>query len=477
MSLTGRVALAVTGVLMIGGIFVSLAAFSYGRQAAREAYDRLLVGAANDIASSISAREGRAVVDLPLSAFQLLALAPDDRISYRVIGPDGATVTGYDSAPLPPAGAGGDQIFFDAPMNGEPARFVSLTRRFAERSFSGAVRVIVGHTELARRALALDITRGALIVLALTGIAMAVLAILAVRSALRPLDRIGAALRQRDPHDLTPVDLAVPREAAVMVGALNSFMARLDRQVMAMRTLIEDAAHQLRTPVAAIRAQSDLAARDSDPARKALIVERIHRRSVSLGRLLDQMLSRAMVIHRAHSAPTESFDLREMALEVLEECEPEGGGPSGVRIDLPADPVILSGDRLSLVEACKNLLNNAQRHGLPPLRMGVAGSDTQARIWVQDAGAGPPALIVGQAGRRFARSAASKADSAGLGLAIAVSVADAHGGRLELTAAPGDSHPGAAGGEAGAGAGDGADEATGGGFRATLILPRQLPRT
>lgn len=280
-SLAARVALAVGTVLLVGGIFVSLAAFAYGRQAAREAYDRLLVGAANDIAESIAVRDAQAVVDLPPSAFELLALAPEDRISYRVIGPGGETLTGYDTAPAPADGSG-DMAFYDADLGGEAGRFVRVTRRFAERSFSGSVQVIVGHTTLARRALAVSITRNALIVLALTGVAMAALAIFAVRSALRPLDRIGATLQARDPYDLTPINMTVPREAAIMVRSLNGFIRRLDRQVASMRHLIEDSAHQLRTPVAAIRAQADLAAGEANPARRAQIIARIHRRSVSL---------------------------------------------------------------------------------------------------------------------------------------------------------------------------------------------------
>ncbi len=448
LSITARVVLAVAGVLLIGGVLVSFAAFAYGRQAAEQAYDRLLVGAANDIAASISVRDGRVIVDLPISAFDLLALAPDDRISYRVVGPDGATLTGYDSAPLPAESIGADVSYFDADFSGEPARFATVARRFAERSFSGTVHVIVGHTLLARESLAYDISRKALYVLAGTGAVMSLLAMVAVRSALRPLDRIGAALRRRDPYDLTPVDLTVPREAAVMLSALNGFMGRLDRQVSSMRNLIGDTAHQLRTPVAAIRAQAHLAAEEPDDARRARIVDRIHRRSVGLGRLLDQMLSRALVIHRADTVKREQIDLRQIALEVLEDLDRDlTAKADAVRLDLPEDPVMVAGDTLSLTEATKNLLNNALNHGQTPICLGVSTQNEQAQIWVADAGQGPPPEILNRAGERFARSAAAASESAGLGLAIAYSVAQAHGGGLVMQPGPD-------------------------GFRATIWLPR-----
>ncbi|SMX41558.1 sensor histidine kinase [Actibacterium lipolyticum] len=437
LSLTARVALAVTGVLLIGGVFVSLAAFAYGRQAAREAYDRLLIGAANDIAASITVRDGQAVVDLPRSAFQLLALAPDDRIIYRVVGPAGQTLTGYETAPLPKESMGKDQSFFDADFGGEPARYATVIRRFAERSFSGNVHVIVGHTTLARRDLALDLTRNALFVLSITGAVIAVLAVLAVRSALRPLDNIGEVLGRRDPYDLTPIEMTVPREAAVMMSSLNGFMARLDRQVSSMRNLIGDTAHQLRTPVAAIRAQADLAAEEQDETRRQKIVERIHRRSVGLGRLLDQMLSRALVIHRSDTVRREVIDLRDIAVEVLEDSDHDVlSVGDDVRLDLPEDPVLVMGDALSLTEASKNLLNNAMRHGKKPITVGVSVQAGQARLSVTDAGQGPPAEILSRAGERFARSAASKSESAGLGLAIAYSVARAHDGQMLMEPQP-----------------------------------------
>ena len=246
-SLKRRVIRGILTLLLVGGAVAALAAFAYGRAAARESYDRLLLGAANDIAEAISVQNGAPVVDLPVAAFQLLALAPDDRIYYSVRGPDGAVLTGA-TGPLPRHGETTSPSFFDARMGDENARFVTLSRRFAERSFSGTVTVTVGQTLRARTEMALGLTRDALIAAAIGGIALLVLAVLVIDRAMRPLKRIADELAGRDPHDLTPMETAVPAEVAVMVGAMNRFMARLDRQVAAMRTLISDTAHQLRTP-------------------------------------------------------------------------------------------------------------------------------------------------------------------------------------------------------------------------------------
>ncbi|OIP86618.1 MAG: sensor histidine kinase, partial [Rhodobacterales bacterium CG2_30_65_12] len=367
LSLAARLAVGLAGLLVVGGVVLSFAAFGYGRAAARDAFDRLLVGAANSIVAAVEVENGEPVVDLPVSAFELLALAPDDRIAYQVRGPGGRVLTGEADLPPPPRRAA-DATFYDARFKGEPARYIHVTRRFAERSLSGSVEVIVGQTLRARNELAYAITRDALIGLAVGGFALIALALLVVRSALRPLDRLATTLAARDPQDLTPLDTHVPREIASIVGAMNHFMARLNRQFEAMRGLISDTAHQLRTPVAALRAQADLAAHEPDPDRRDRLVARIHKRSVSLGRLLDQMLSRALVVHRIDSARRETVDLRDIALDIVEAGDHRLIAPgTEVRLEIGALPVLVRADALSLTEAARNLMANALAHGVSPV--------------------------------------------------------------------------------------------------------------
>ena len=134
-SLSSRVIKAVLLILLVGGLLVAGATLYNGRLAARQSYDRILLGAAQDIAGSIHIQSGRPIVDLPVSAFELLAQAPEDRIHYAVRGPGNTLITGLDETDIaPPARRGGASSgpeFFDARLNGEPARFVRVTRRFA----------------------------------------------------------------------------------------------------------------------------------------------------------------------------------------------------------------------------------------------------------------------------------------------------------------------------------------------------------
>lgn len=428
-SLRFRLAVGVVLILAIGGIAVAFAAFAYGRSAAQQSYDRLLVGAANQIAGSLSLREGEIVVDIPVSAFELLSLAPRDRVVYGVFSKDGALITGYAEAAPPLTG----DTFFYGGFAGEPARYARVTRQFAERSFLGSVDVVIGQTTEARRELAQQITRNALFAVAIVGLIMSGLAVLAVQSALRPLRRIEQDFATRASKDLTPVDVNVPQEISTLVTALNRFIGRIDRQLQVMQTLIADASHQLRTPIAALRAQAELAAEETDPERQRQIVGKIHERSRNLSRLTDQLLNHALIIHRADAIDLEELDLRRIATEAVAQIDPSlSDAGQAVRLDLPEAPMMCQGDVLSLVEACKNLINNALTHGESPVTVFVRPDRNAALIGVRDRGPGLPPEMWSDAGSRFTKNAGVSAKSAGLGLAIVKAVARAHGGRMRL---------------------------------------------
>lgn len=434
-ALATRVLVSVFAILVLGGIMVAGSTWWNGRQAARQAYDRILLGAANDIAESIRIQDGAPLVLLPISAFELLAQAPDDRIYYAVRGPDGRIITGLDAQSEIPSAPRGRSAFFDATLNAEAARFVSINRRFAERDFSGTVEVIVGQTLRARQAMTRELSFDALLPMAAAGLALMLIAWTIVRSALRPLDAITEDLARRDPYDLTaiPAD-GLPRELQIMLTAMNRFMGRLSGQVDAMRNLITDTAHQLRTPVAAIRVQAETAATEEDTSLRIRSLDRLLGRTRSLGTLLDQLLSRALVVHRSDSVPRVDVDLREVALDIMENdvhtlLAPE----AGLRLVIGEDPVIVRADAFSLGEAGRNLLSNALKHGTPPVSIGAERRGREAILWVQDSGPGPDDVVTARLGERFNRSTGSGEPHGGIGLSIVNAVAIAFGGRMETS--------------------------------------------
>ena len=405
-----------------------LAALAYGRQAAQQAYDRLLIGAADQIAGSVSVQGGRVLVDIPASAFELLALAPDDRLLYAVLDPDGAP-----RHRLRRRGGDPRRRFATGDFAGEPVRLIRVSRQFAERDFAGTVDVVVGQTTRARDALAREITRSALARRrASSGSLMAALAAFAIRSALAPLRRIEGGLAAREPRDLTPLDVAVPREIGALVGAINRFMARQARQFEIMRNLIADASHQLRTPVAAMRAQAELAADETDPERQRAIVARIHDRAVGLSRLTDQLLNHALIIHRADAAPHETVDLRTIAIRIVEETDAGAD-------DLRARPARGPGRLPRRCAVAGRGRQEPRQQRLPPrrpagdARRAPRGGERGARR--RDRGPGMPEALWDGAGARFDRTGAVTPQSASIGLSIVAAVAPRTAGRCASGAA------------------------------------------
>lgn len=430
-SLTFRLAAVVILLLSLAASGAMYLAWEYGRRAADEAFDRLLTGASLQIAERVGVREGRLTVDLPQSAFELLALARSDRVFYRIVSPDGSTITGYDDLPEAPVpGTGVAPQIFTATYSGEPVRAAMAVRRIAERELTGDVKIITAQTVRERSALARDIATKAAFLVAAAGLAIIILALFAVRYALYPLTRVERALLSRDPNDLSPFEIETPRELEAVVDAINRFTGRLDRRINAVQAFVADAAHQLRTPITAIRAQAQLAVEEQSPDRLDRINRRILDRSVAVGRLADQLLSKAMITHRGDTAPREPVDLRRIAMEADDETHKlSAEAPPPVALDLPEDPVMVAGDRFSLREAVKNLIVNAQHYGKSPITICVAARDGAAMIGVRDRGAGIDKASRTDIGTRFKSSAETR--GSGLGLAIASEVAAFHGGMLE----------------------------------------------
>ena len=293
-----------------GSIVLGTAAWFYARVAADDAYDRLLVGAALQIAESIYVQEGTVSVDPPFSAFETLSLSADDRIFYKVVGPRGVVLTGYDD--LTPARSFAETrepVISDGEYRGFPVRVATVGRLVSDPATPGWAQVVVAQTREARTGLAWDLTlKALLLVFAMTSLAfMAVL--FAVRRALAPLTRVERELRSRDPKDLTPLDLEIPREIQTLVSTINRFMDRLSGRIALMQRFIADAAHQIRTPLAGLASQVDLLTEESRPERREQQLTRVKERTAELGRLTNQLLNHAMIIHRAEVAEFDTVDL------------------------------------------------------------------------------------------------------------------------------------------------------------------------
>jgi two-component system sensor histidine kinase TctE len=431
-SLYSRIIFVLAVIFGAGAVALGLAARFYAQVAADEAYDRLLIGAAFQIAETINAQEGTVSVDPPVSAFETLSLSNNDRIFYKVSDPRGTVLTGYDDLTTADHSRGSNEpVITDGEYRGFPVRIAVVGRFIADQTVGGWAQVTLGQTREARGHLARDLTwKALLLVLGMTGLAFAG-ALFAVRRALEPLNRIEREIRSRDPNDLQPLDVETPREIQVLVATINRFMDRLNGRIALMQRFIADAAHQIRTPLAGLASQVDLLATNSNPAQRAQQLERVRERTSELGRLTNQLLSHAMIIHRAEVAQFEAIDLTGLARQTLINAVPLSlDREVDISFDAPPSPVFIRGDPVSLREALSNLIHNALKHGAESrLVVRVLADRDAAVVEVVDDGPGIPK----SEWQRVREPFHTKSESgSGLGLAIAGDVVRAHGGELHF---------------------------------------------
>ncbi|WP_295854466.1 sensor histidine kinase [uncultured Xylophilus sp.] len=484
-SIRRRLMLSLGALFVFAMVLLFVAARSYGRQAVDLSYDRLLAASALAMGETATVAGGRWSMDLPYAALDALAMAPDDRVFYSLRTPAGALVTGYEDLPGPPEalerrarraadalrsaagvpdGARDEPpVFFDAPYHGETVRFALVGHWVAGAPGEGRAWLQVGQTRRARDALAARITGAATAAIALLTVAALGLCGWSVRHALAPLGRLEAELAGRDAADLRPIATPVPAEMALAVGALDRFIGRLAANLDTLRVFIAEAAHQMRTPLATLRAQAQLALDEDDPLEQRRSLVAIERNAARLTRLLNQLLADASTAHRGSLQRFDTVDLVRILREALRDAVPQADPQPVVRLRCAVATAPLRGDALMLGEAIKNLVDNALKHGVVrgddpdvvaeldiALQAAPAGRQeaptaaepdpAAAAGWelsVADRGPGIAPDEVAAVFDRFARGREAGAGGAGLGMAIVRRVADSHGGRIALQPRPG----------------------------------------
>ena len=426
------------GVLLaVFAVALLFAARDYGQRAANRSYDHLLVSSALSIIDSVALVDAQWQVDLPYASLDLLSMAPDDRVFYRVFDGQNRTVTGYADLPLPPRAPSDEPQLFDAQYSGETVRFVVVSRRVSSPSAQAEVRVQVGQTRRAREAVAQDIVNRALLAIGVLSLMSLALVAFGVHRAFRPLVKVERELSRREPSDLSPLDARVPREMDQMVAALNRFMARLSSSNETLRAFMAEAAHQMRTPLAALRAQAQLALDDDDPEDMRRSLAAIDRNATHMSRLLNQLLSDASVIHRSNLQRFAPVDMVETVHQALHEALPQALPAPRVQLAVGVASSRVQGDALLLREAIKNLIDNAIKYGGDgPLQVALTEEGTYCVVTIADHGPGIPPGDAERVFERFARGEDAAPGGAGLGLAIVKRVVDSHGGQIDLSNRP-----------------------------------------
>lgn len=331
------------------------------------------------------------------------------------------------SAPITVLGGEKDG-YSESVINGEPWRV--LTRWDTRHEFM----IQVAEPLVDRENLARHITLKMLLPNLLALPVLALLIWFAVGGGLRPLHQLKNEVKQRTANRLEPVAMTgVPEEVAPLVEALNELFTRLQHAFDSERRFTADAAHELRTPLAALKIQAQVALRSTDETERHVALENVLRGVDRATRLVQQLLTLARVDPETAAIDYKQVELHGLAATVMRDLEPLAHAKQ-IEIALEEGATChVQGDDAQLGLLLRNLLDNAIRYTPIGGRVSVAVQDADGIILeVRDTGPGIPVAEREQVQQRFYRITGSGEEGSGLGLSIVRRIAELHGARLEL---------------------------------------------
>ena len=427
---------------------------------ANKPFDRALEYNAHALAQLVLVQRGKVQFNLPQPASEILRADDSDTVYYQVLGPKGEFLSGERELPRPPEeerGYSGEVHLRDAELRGIDIRVAYIWVRLPLEGAPAAL-VQVAETREKRSVLATEIIKGVMLPQFVI-LPLAVLLVwLALARGIKPLHQLEERIRARRPDDLSPLDhKAVPLEVAPLVDSVNDLLQRLNDSLATQKRFLADAAHQLKTPLAGLRMQADLAQREgTSTAELKQSLQQIERSSVRATHTVNQLLALARAEGSGTVLAHHPVDLAQLVIEVVRDSVPHA---LDKRIDLGyegADPggpgVWVEGNATLLKEMVRNLLDNAinytpsspEQPGMITARVLPDLFGQVVLLQVEDSGPGVPEHERELVFQPFYRALGTGADGSGLGLPIVLEIARQHGAEVQLDDAhPGQTPPGA----------------------------------
>ena len=306
--------------------------------------------------------------------------------------------------------------------------------------------VQVAETLDKRSVLATEIVKGVMLPQLVILPAAVLLVWLALVQGIRPLNRLEERIRARRSDDLSPIDAqAVPLEVAPLVSSVNDLLLRLQVSIATQKRFLADAAHQLKTPLAGLRMQADLAQREGADANELKqSLRQIGRASVRATHTVNQLLALARAESSGIAMPHQTCDLAELSMSVIQDCVARAIekhidlGYEGLAAGLTDGQ--LKGNPILLKELVRNLVDNAinytpssaERPGVITVRVLAESSNQVLVLQVEDSGPGVPVAERELVFQPFYRALGTGADGSGLGLAIVREIAQQHNAMVHL---------------------------------------------
>ena len=424
---------------------------------AKVPFDRGLGHNATALAQLVQSDERTVSFHLPLSAHQILHADETDTVYYQVLGGNGELLGGEAGLPMPQDDeklVTNELRIRDDLMAGTPVRVAYIWVRVNPRAAQPAL-VQVAETLEKRSVLAHEIIKGVMLPLFVI-LPLAVLLVwLALTRGIQPLSELEDRIRQRKPDDMSPLDeTAVPSEVMPLVSSVNDLLDRLKHSIATQKRFLADAAHQLKTPLAGLRMQADLAQRsDANAEDLKQSLKQIGRASMRATHTVNQLLALARAESSGSGMAMQTCDLTLLTMEVVKDSLPRAMerqidlGFEGPELGL----ALQAGNPTLLKEMVRNLIDNAINYtpssageqGIVTAR--VCGNPSSGwEIQVEDSGHGIPEAERERVFEPFYRALGTEADGSGLGLAIVMEISDKHHAKVSINdTRPGHTSPGA----------------------------------
>lgn len=427
--------------LLLAGVAALLSVLSWwmvtglARQAAERTQDNVLAASVTTIAETLRSEQGEVRLELPYSAFSMLGAISEDRVFYRVATGD-TVLTGYEDLPVPSEvlSSGGRVVFDTGEYSGEEIRMATVSRLVLAGTQPVPVNVTVAQTRGGVASISAELSQLAAFLSVAFFLVAVSLSAFAARTSLKPLNEIAAAVSRRGPSDLRPLRRAAPTELAPLMSSLNRLMDRLGQSIRSAEDFIAEAAHRIRTPLATVRAQAEIALRsakdDDQKQRLRQMIRAVDESSRSAGQLLDH----ATVIYRSDDLVRTPVHLSDLVGQTVAGLEPTAA-MKDIRLHVDMIPAKVEVDPVLMENALRNVLDNAIKYSPPDtvVTIAVSEQDGEIRIAVKDQGPGLGDGPVDTLTQRFQRGSNTQGIvGSGLGLTIAKDVLVAHGGRLDL---------------------------------------------
>lgn len=418
--------------LVIVGVVAATGAYVFMEHRLTAAYDHDLGDTARALVPYLRMRDGHVTLAFNEQADAVLRADSLDQIFYAVKDSRGALIAGDGAIPSPPPIPRDEPVFWNDVRLGRRVRAVALVTYVAEEP----VKIIAVETRSKRDSAARDALVSSITPVTMLTIAAVAAVIFGVRRGLAPVDNLREELQRRSHVHLSPVDEGrVVEELLPLVRELNDMLRRLQLAQETQARFIANAAHQLRTPIAGLVTQIDLARSGPDAAAH---LGHAREAAARLARLAQQVLSLAAA--DPTSNPTSKHQPCDLAEVVRSHADPwlRLAGPVELEFDLQPAPV--SGDGVLVGELASNLVDNACRYGARVVKIATRLQSGRALLEVEDDGPGIPTSERTRIFERFHRLNNHSTDGSGLGLAIVAEIAQRHDATIEVNDATSFAH-------------------------------------